>query len=77
LIQEEISPPAFHIQLLISIYPIPELMVGGSILAQENIPMIQIQAILRHKNLATTERYITRLSDLKPDLRVLSNEKAV
>jgi integrase len=48
----------------------------ASILAQANVPMIQIQAILRHKNLATTERYIKRLEDLKPALRMLSREKS-
>lgn len=30
----------------------------ASILANSNVPMVDIQAILRHKNLATTERYI-------------------
>jgi integrase len=48
----------------------------ASILAQANIPMIQIQTILRHMSLATTERYIKRLGDLKPALRVLSREKS-
>jgi len=35
----------------------------------------EIQAILRHKNLATTERYIRRLRELKPALKVLSRRK--
>ena len=48
----------------------------ASILAQANVPMIQIQTILRHMSLATTERYIKRLGDLKPALRVLSREKS-
>lgn len=43
----------------------------ASILAKHNVPMIDIQAILRHKNLSTTERYIRRLADLRPALRVL------
>ncbi len=43
----------------------------ASILAQQNVSMIDIQAILRHKNLSTTERYIRRLSALRPALRLL------
>ena len=43
----------------------------ASILAKANVPMVDIQAILRHKKLATTERYIGRLSSLRPSLRVL------
>jgi integrase len=48
----------------------------ASMLAQNDVPMVQIQAILRHKTLATTERYIKRLSDLKPSLQLLSNKKS-
>lgn len=48
----------------------------ASILAGANVPMIQIQAILRHENLATTEKYIKRLSDLKVALQVLSGGKS-
>lgn len=48
----------------------------ASILAKANVPMVDIQAILRHKHLATTERYIKRLSDLKPALSVLPGKKA-
>jgi integrase len=48
----------------------------ASILAQSNTPMILIREILRHKNLATTERYIRRLEDLRPALRVLSRQKS-
>lgn len=33
----------------------------ASILARENVPMVDIQSILRHNNLSTTERYIRRL----------------
>lgn len=33
----------------------------ASILASQNIPMVEIQYMLRHSNLATTERYIHRL----------------
>lgn len=43
----------------------------ASILAQKNVSMIDIQAILRHKNLSTTERYIRRLSTLRPALQLL------
>jgi integrase len=48
----------------------------ASILAQKNVPMVQIQAILRHKSLATTERYIKRMSDLRPALQLLTNKKS-
>jgi len=48
----------------------------ASILAKANVPMIDIQAILRHKNLATTERYIRRLSTLRPALKVLPGRKS-
>ena len=47
----------------------------ASILAQNNIPMVQIQAILRHKKLSTTEIYMHRISDLRPVLKVLSIKK--
>ena len=44
----------------------------ASILAKANVPMVQIQAILRHRNLSTTEKYIKRLDGLKPALQLLS-----
>lgn len=47
----------------------------ASILASEGVPPIQIQAILRHKRLSTTEGYLHRLGDLKPVLKVLSRNK--
>ncbi|MGV1098716.1 tyrosine-type recombinase/integrase [Thiovibrio sp. JS02] len=43
----------------------------ASILAKSNVPMVDIKEILRHRNLATTERYIKRLSSLRPALQVL------
>jgi len=49
----------------------------ASILAQNNIPMVQIQAILRHKKLSTTEIYMHRISDLRPVLKVLSIKKGL
>lgn len=45
----------------------------ASILAKSNVPMIDIKEILRHRNLATTERYIKRLSSLRPSMQVLSS----
>jgi hypothetical protein len=33
-------------------------------LAREGVPIIQIQSILRHRRLATTEIYISRISPL-------------
>ena len=47
----------------------------ASILANAGEPAIKIQAILRHKSLATTERYLHRLADLKPALQVLSSKR--
>lgn len=47
----------------------------ASILAKANVPMLDIQAILRHKNLSTTEGYIRRLATLRPALRVLPGRK--
>lgn len=46
--------------------------LSSSILARNNVAMIDIQAILRHKNLATTERYIKRINSLRPALTVLA-----
>jgi integrase len=43
----------------------------ASILAKANVPMIQIQAILRHKKLSTTEGYIRGLEPVRPVLKVL------
>jgi integrase len=43
----------------------------ASILAQKNVPMVQIQAILRHRKLTTTERYVRGLEPLRPYLKVL------
>jgi integrase len=48
----------------------------ASILAREGISSVDIQAILRHKKLTTTERYLHRLNDLKPALRVLPKSKS-
>jgi len=43
----------------------------ASILAQKNTPMVAIQAILRHRKLATTERYVRGLEPVRPYLRFL------
>lgn len=48
----------------------------ASLLARGNRPLIDIREILRHKNLATTERYIRRLDNLKSALSVLAIEKS-
>lgn len=45
----------------------------ASILAKAGISAFDIQAILRHKKLATTERYLHRLESLRPALRVLES----
>lgn len=49
----------------------------ASILAKNGIPAIVIQAILRHKRLATTERYLHRILDMRPALKVLSGGKVL
>jgi len=48
----------------------------ASILARENVALLDIRAILRHRNLSTTERYIRRLSSLRPALKVLPKLKS-
>lgn len=48
----------------------------ASILANAGEPAIRIQAILRHKKLATTERYLHRLTDLKATMQILSKNKS-
>jgi len=49
--------------------------LSASILAQEGVPMIDIQTILRHKNLSTTEKYIRRIESVRPALRMLPKVK--
>jgi len=47
----------------------------ASILANAGEPAKNIQSILRHKRLATTERYLHQQADLKPALRILSSKR--
>lgn len=47
----------------------------ASCLAQAGVPMVQIQAILRHKNLSTTERYIRGLESVRGALDFLPSLK--
>ncbi len=47
----------------------------ASILAKAGTPMIEIQTILKHKNLSTTERYIKRLDSVRPALKALPGLK--
>ena len=49
--------------------------LSASILAREGVAMIDIQTILRHKNLSTTERYIRRIESVRPALQVLPKVK--
>jgi integrase len=49
--------------------------LSASILAKAGVPTIQIQAILRHKKIGTTERYLHQLGDLKAALQLLSINK--
>ena len=48
----------------------------ASILADEGVPLIVIQAVLRHKNSNITQRYLHRLSELKTALKALSKRKS-
>ena len=43
----------------------------ASILADQGVPMVQIQQILRHKRLTTTERYIRSLGDCRDAVAVI------
>lgn len=47
----------------------------ASILIKEDVPLIDIQAILRHKHLTTTEKYTHRMKSLRPSLSVLPGGK--
>ena len=48
----------------------------ASILAKKNVAMIDIQTILRHKNLPTTEVYIKRLGSVRSAINLLPGKKA-
>jgi integrase len=50
--------------------------LSASILANEGVPVIVIQGILRHKNSNTTQRYLHRLSEMKTALQSLSKRKS-
>ena len=43
--------------------------LSASKLSKNNVPLIDIQTILRHKNLSTTEKYIHRLESVRSALR--------
>lgn len=47
--------------------------LAASVLADRNVPMIAIQQVLRHENLATTERYVRGLSDLGSSMEELES----
>ena len=47
----------------------------ASILAKAGTPMIDIQTILRHKHLTTTERYIRRLDSIRSVIQVLNHPR--
>jgi len=50
--------------------------LSASILAQAGVPVIQIQAILRHKSARTTERYLHQQGDLKKAMQVFIQRPA-
>jgi site-specific recombinase XerD len=45
-----------------------------SVLSEAGVPVKYIQAVLRHKKLSTTERYLHSLEDLKSALQVLEKK---
>ncbi len=49
----------------------------ASILANEGLPLITIQAILRHKSAHVTQRYLHQLRELRTALKVLSQRKSL
>ena len=49
----------------------------ASILANEGVPLIAIQAILRHKSMHVTQRYLHQLKELRSSLKVLSKRKSL
>lgn len=49
--------------------------LSASILIENDVPLIDIKSILRHKSLNTTERYIHRLKSLRISMNVFENEK--
>ena len=50
--------------------------LSASILANDGVAVILIQAILRHKNSNTTQRYLHRLTEMKTALQALSKTKS-
>jgi integrase len=49
----------------------------ASILANEGVPLIIIQAILRHKSMHVTQRYLHQTKELRSTLQVLSKRKSL
>jgi integrase len=49
----------------------------ASILANEGVPVIAIQSILRHKSMHVTQRYLHQLKELRSTLKVLSKRKSL
>lgn len=43
----------------------------ASILVQEDVSLIDVQTILRHKKLSTTERYVHRLKSVRASLQIM------
>lgn len=43
--------------------------LSASILSKNNVPLIDIKTILRHKNISTTEKYIHRLESVRSAIR--------
>ena len=48
--------------------------LSASILMENDVPLIDIKTILRHKNLSTTERYIHRLKSVRKSMLVIERQ---
>ncbi|MCI5207708.1 MAG: hypothetical protein D3910_02690 [Candidatus Electrothrix sp. ATG2] len=44
--------------------------LSASILISNKVSLLDVQTILRHKNLTTTQRYVHRLEDVRPAVKV-------
>ncbi|NQS71832.1 MAG: tyrosine-type recombinase/integrase [Desulfobulbaceae bacterium] len=47
----------------------------ASLLVAAGVPLVDVQAILRHKRLTTTARYVHQLQSLRSSLSVLEGRK--
>ncbi len=45
--------------------------LSASILVENDVPLVDIKTILRHKNISTTERYLHRLKSVRKSIQFL------